>query len=53
VGRRRGRAAAEERARRRYGPAVLVEEAGIDLLNELEWITAVLLALWIGGGERR
>jgi hypothetical protein len=39
----RGRAAAEERARRRCGPAVLVEETGIGLLGELRWVMAMLL----------
>jgi hypothetical protein len=48
-----GRAAEEEGARRRCGPAVLVEETGIGSLGELWWVTAVLLVLWIGDGERR
>jgi hypothetical protein len=47
-----GRAAAEEGARRHCGPAVLVEETGIGSLGELRWVTAVLLVLWIGDGER-
>jgi hypothetical protein len=43
-----GRAAVEERARRRCGPAVLVEETGIGSLGELQWVTAMLLLHWIG-----
>jgi hypothetical protein len=43
-----GRAAAEEVARRRCGPAVLVEEMEIDLLCELLWVVAMLLMHWIG-----
>jgi hypothetical protein len=42
-----GRAAAEEGARRRCGPAVLVEEMEIDLLCELLWVVAMLLMHWI------
>jgi hypothetical protein len=52
VGRRRGRAAAEEGACRCCGPAVLVEETWIGLLSELQWVTAVLFVFQIGGGER-
>jgi hypothetical protein len=43
-----GRAAAEERARRRCGPTVLVEEIGIGSLSELRLVMAVLLLHWIG-----
>jgi hypothetical protein len=43
-----GRAAAEEGARRRCDPAVLVEEMEIDLLCELLWVLAMLLMHWIG-----
>jgi hypothetical protein len=38
-------------AHRRCGPAIPVEEYGIDLLTELRWVTAVLFVLWIGDGE--
>jgi hypothetical protein len=40
--------AAEEGARRRCGPAVLVEEMEIGLLCELLWVVALLLLHWIG-----
>jgi hypothetical protein len=40
--------AAEQELRRRYGPAVLVEEMEIGLLSELLWVVAVLLMHWIG-----
>jgi hypothetical protein len=43
-----GRAAAEGRARWHYGPAVLVEKNGIGSLDELRWVTAMLLVRWIG-----
>jgi hypothetical protein len=43
-----GQAAAEERACRRCGPTVLVEEIGIGSLGELRWVTAVLLLHWNG-----
>jgi hypothetical protein len=46
-----GRAAAEEKARRRCGPAVLVEETEIGLLGELRWIVGMLFVLRIGDGE--
>jgi hypothetical protein len=39
---------AEEGARRRCGPAVLLEEMEIDLLCELLWVMAMLLMRWIG-----
>jgi hypothetical protein len=47
------RAAAEEGAHRRCGPAALVEETEIGSLGELRWVTAVLLVLWIGDGKWR
>jgi hypothetical protein len=46
-----GRAAAEEKARRRCGPAVLVEETEIGLLGELRWIVGMLFVLRIRDGE--
>jgi hypothetical protein len=38
----------EEGARRRCGPAVLVEEMEIGFLCELLWVMAMLLMHWIG-----
>jgi hypothetical protein len=43
-----GRAAAEQGARWRCGPAVLVEELEIGLLCELLWVVTMLLMHWIG-----
>jgi hypothetical protein len=48
-----GQAAAEKRARRRCGPAVLVEGTKIGSLGKLRWVTVVLLVLWIGDGKQR
>jgi hypothetical protein len=42
----------EERARRRCGLAVLVEEIGIGSLGELRWIVGVLFTLRIEDRER-
>jgi hypothetical protein len=53
AGRRRGRAGGGTGARRRCGPAIPVEEIGIDSLGELRWVVAVLFVLWIGDGEQR
>jgi hypothetical protein len=53
AGRRRGRADGGTGARRRCGPAIPVEEIGIDSLGELRWVAAVLFVLWIGDGEQR
>jgi hypothetical protein len=47
------RAAAEEGARRRRGPAIPVEELEIGWLGELRWVVRVLFVLQIGGGEWR
>jgi hypothetical protein len=52
-GRWRGRAAAEARAHRRSGPGDLARENKIGWACELQWVTAVLLEYWIGGGRWR
>jgi hypothetical protein len=52
-GRWRGRAAAEARAHRRSGPGDLARENEIGRACEFQWVTAVLLEQWIGGGRRR
>jgi hypothetical protein len=53
AGRRQGRAAAEARAHRRSGPGDLVRENEIGQVCELQWVAAVLLEHWIGGGNRQ
>jgi hypothetical protein len=52
-GRRRGRAAAEARAHRHSGSGDLARENEIGQACELQWVAAVLLEHWIGGGRRR
>jgi hypothetical protein len=52
AGRRRGRAAAEARARRRSGPVDLARETEIGWACEHQWVAAMLLEYWVEGGER-
>jgi hypothetical protein len=53
AGRRKAERRRRKGARRRRGPVVLVEEIGIGSPDELRWVTAVLLVLWIGDGKQR
>jgi hypothetical protein len=52
VGRREAERRRRKEARRRCGPAVLVEELEIGLLDELRWIVEMLFVLRIGDGEQ-
>jgi hypothetical protein len=44
--------AAEARAHRRSGPVDLAWETEIGWAGEHQWVAAMLLEHWIGGGKR-